>query len=126
MNTNIDDLVERYVAMWNEPDLHARRAQIAALWTEDGAHYTPSMEMHGHAALEQRVTTAWEKWVRDTGHTFRNCRDAQSHHGGARFHWEMVTAAGEVSSLGFDFLRLAADGRIASDHQFLQPATRSD
>jgi hypothetical protein len=120
----IDELVERYMAIWNEPDARARRWQIAALWTEDAAHFTPSMEVHGHTALEQRVTTAWEKWVRDTGHTFRSCRDADSHHGGVKFHWEMVTPSGEVSSLGFDFLVLSADGRIASDHQFLEPAVR--
>lgn len=121
---NIDKLVARYVAMWNEPDPPTRRAQIAALWAEDCAHYTPSMEMHGHAAMEQRVTIAWEKWVRDTGHTFRSCGDAESHHDGLKFHWEMVTAAGEVASLGFDFVRLGADGRIASDHQFLEPVAR--
>ena len=121
MNTNANDLVERYIAMWNEPDPQARCAQIATLWSDDCAHYTPSMEMHGHAAMEQRVTIAWEKWVRDSGHRFRSCFDADSHHGAVKFHWEMVTATGEVSSLGFDFLRLAADGRIASDHQFLEP-----
>ena len=125
MSNAIHELVDRYIAVWNESDVQARRAQIERLWPADGAHFTPSTAVQGHAALEQRVTTAWEKWVRDSGHTFRSCGDADSHHGGVKFHWEMVTAAGEVSSLGFDFLMLDAEGRIASDHQFLEPvATR--
>jgi len=38
--TNIDPrkLVDRYVAVWNEPDAELRRKAIHELWTEDGAH----------------------------------------------------------------------------------------
>ena len=121
MNT-IQELAERYVAVWNEADAHARRAQIAALWADDGAHFTPSMEARGHAALERRIIGAWDKWVRDADHRFRACPDADSHHGGVKFHWEMITPDGAVSSLGFDFLVLGADGRIVADYQFLEPA----
>jgi hypothetical protein len=28
-------LVDRYVAIWNEPDVERRRSAVAALWTED-------------------------------------------------------------------------------------------
>ena len=119
----IHDLVERYVAVWNEPDAQARRAQIASLWADDGEHCTPSLHVRGHAALEQRVIGAWQKWVRDANHCFRSCRNADSHHGGVKFHWEMITPEGEVSSLGFEFLVLGADGRIAADYLFIEPAS---
>jgi hypothetical protein len=38
--TNIDPrkLVDRYVAVWNEPDAELRRKAIHELWTENGAH----------------------------------------------------------------------------------------
>src|SRR5215831_1004028 len=38
--TDIDpqELVRRYVAVWNEPDAGLRRKAIHDLWTEDGAH----------------------------------------------------------------------------------------
>ena len=116
------ELVERYVALWNELDASARRRQIAALWTDDGVHFTPSMEARGFDALERRVTGACDKWVRGAGHTFRACANADSHHGGVKFHWEMLTPAGEVSSVGFDFLVVGADGRIVADYQFIEPS----
>src|SRR6266702_2491969 len=38
--TNIDpqELVSRYVAVWNQPDAELRRRAIHDLWAEDGAH----------------------------------------------------------------------------------------
>ena len=42
--TAIEDLVSRYVGVWNEPDPAQRRQCIARLWAEDGAHFTPSLE----------------------------------------------------------------------------------
>lgn len=46
--------------------------------------------------------------------------NAEDHHNGVRFNWEMVPAAsGAVAAVGFDFLVLGADGRIRLDYQFL-------
>jgi hypothetical protein len=113
-----DLFVERYVSVWNEGDAAARREMIAALWATDGANFTSSLEHRGYAALETRVRTSWEKWVRDGGCFFRP-RHAQNHHGVAHIEWEMVSLAGEVKSIGREFLLLAADGRIAADYQFV-------
>jgi len=113
------DLVQRFIAVWNESDPQARKRQIAELWAEDGSHYSPSMEAHGYEALERRIIGSWDKWVHGAGHSFRACADADGHHGGIKFHWEMITPGGEVSSLGFEFLLLGPDGRIAKDYMFV-------
>ena len=119
--SDVNDLVERYVAVWNEPDPQFRRKAIAALWTEDGAHYTPSMTAVGYDAIEERIAKAYEQWVRTSGFVFRYRHNADSHHDGVKFNWEMVPAAGgPVASVGFDFLVLAADGRIRLDYQFIE------
>jgi len=34
----LNDFVERYVAVWNETDSARRRERIAALWQAGGAH----------------------------------------------------------------------------------------
>ena len=31
-----EQLADRYMALWNEPDADRRRRMIAELWTEDG------------------------------------------------------------------------------------------
>lgn len=46
--------------------------------------------------------------------------NAEDHHNGVRFNWEMVPAAGgAAAAVGFDFLVLGDDGRIRLDYQFL-------
>jgi hypothetical protein len=45
--TKLNDLVDRYISVWNEPEPDRRREGIAALWEEDGAHFTPSLEARG-------------------------------------------------------------------------------
>ncbi len=116
----LNELVNRYVAVWNEPDAALRREGIAQLWAEDGAHFTPSLEARGYPALEVRVAGAYEKWVKAGGFVFRSAGNAEAHHNGVRFNWEMVPAAGSAAAaVGFDFLVLGDDGRIRLDYQFL-------
>ena len=114
------ELVDRYVAVWNEPDAALRRESIAALWAQDGAHFTPTLEACGYEALDARVTGAYEKWVKAGGFVFRSSGTAEAHHNGVWFNWEMVSAAGgAAAAVGFDFLVLGDDGRIRLDYQFL-------
>jgi len=43
-----------------------------------------------------------------------------AHHNAVKVQWEMVTVDdGSVASVGLEFLILADDGRIISDHQFI-------
>ena len=45
------ELAEKYLALWNEPDVDRRRRMIAELWTEDGRHILqPPQEIRGIAA----------------------------------------------------------------------------
>ncbi|MCX4750416.1 nuclear transport factor 2 family protein [Kitasatospora sp. NBC_01287] len=112
--------VERYIALWNEPDAELRRKRIADLFAPDAAHFTPSQEVRGHAELEVRVTKAFDSWVRPGEHAFRAVRNANGHHGAVRFNWEMAhLASGEAVSVGFDLVLLDQDGLITSDHQFI-------
>jgi hypothetical protein len=53
-----------------QPDPSRRRQAIAALWTEDGAHFTPSLEARGHEAIEARITGAHDRFVRTEGYGF--------------------------------------------------------
>ena len=92
--TSIEDLVSRYVAVWNEPDPARRRQCIARLWAEDGAHFTPSLEARGYEAIEARVTGAHERFVRTEGYVFAAAHRGASHHDAVTFSWEMRPAGG--------------------------------
>ncbi len=138
--TNIDprELVSRYVAVWNEPDLEQRRRAIHDLWTKDGAHILqppqeirqaaaglgfPSgvLEARGHDALEVRVTRAYEEFVAPGEFTFKP-RDNTDRLGNVvKFNWEMVpSGGGDVAGVGLEILVLDEDGRIKTDYQFIE------
>lgn len=119
MSQNIDAIIDRYVAQWNEPDADKRRSDIASLWTDDAFHFTKSMEARGHAELEARVSGAYETWVKEKGYRFRRGDGADSHHDTIKLRWHMVDGD-TVLATGCDFLMIAGDGRIRLDAQFIE------
>jgi len=114
------DFVDRYVALWNEPDAEVRRRTIEELWGRDGANYTQSMQAVGYDALSVRVTSAYEEYVGSGKFFFRSHLPAVGHHGVVKVTWAMVTVPEEeIASVGVEFLLLDSKGRITSDHQFI-------
>jgi hypothetical protein len=119
--TDIDAFVERYIGIWNEPDGEARRRIVRTLWQEDARHLARTIEAVGHAGIEERVASAYEKWVKEKGNIFRLRDGVDGHHGTIKLRWEMLPAdGGDVISIGFDFLVLGKDGRIRTGYQFIE------
>jgi uncharacterized protein len=115
------EFTDRYVSLWNEPDPATRRKLIAELWAPDGANFTATSEYHGYRELEVRTTDAYEKFVGSGVYRFRSRQNAVGHHGVVRFNWEMINAEdGTVTSVGLEVFSLDDDGRILSDHQFIE------
>lgn len=126
MTTNIDELANQYVAVWNEPDALKRRRDIEQLWAQDGLHFTPTREVKGYDALEARVEEAHNTYVRDQGFVFRVSGDPLGHHGVIKFSWVMVDPKSEaISTAGSDVLHLDESGYITTDHQFIEPLART-
>jgi hypothetical protein len=129
--------VEKYLALWNEPDAGRRRRAIAELWTQDGRHIlqapeeiraiaarpgiaiTAILEARGYREIEARATSAYEHWVGSEGLSFRGRDDAERLGDAVKFHWEAVAKDGETVAVGLVFLVLAADGRIERDYTFI-------
>ena len=119
--TDINEFVDRYVNIWNEPDAQRRRQAIRDLWQTDARHLARAIEAFGHDGIETRVRTAYEKWVKEKGNIFRLRDGVDSHHNTIKLRWEMLPAAGgEVISIGLDFLVLGDDGRISTGYQFIE------
>jgi hypothetical protein len=136
--TDPSELADRYMALWHEPDPDRRRRLIVELWTEDGAQIlqpplemraiaarpgigmTAGLEARGLAALEARVTSAYEEWVAAGAFRFRRRDNVERVADVVKFNWEMVSANGEVEAVGLAFLVLAPDGRIRRDYQFIE------
>jgi hypothetical protein len=130
-------LIERYVALWNEPDSERRGATVRALWTEDGGQildppqeireqaaalgfFGPVLEARGHAALEQRAAVAYEQFVAPGGFAFRPRGTAVQLGDVLKFEWEYAPLDGSAATGGgTEFVLLASDGRIRTDYQFI-------
>ncbi|MEV0104908.1 hypothetical protein AB0H42_01015 [Nocardia sp. NPDC050799] len=121
MDIDIDILqfVDRYVAVWNEPDLVARRRLITGLWDVYGVQTNESARYQGHGALEARISEAHNTLVRDAANVFWAAGDATGHH-------DMVTSTthmgpeveGDIAWTGRVFVTLGENGLIRADHQF--------
>lgn len=132
------EIVDRYVAVWNEADPARRRAAVGDLWAADGVHVLqPPVEMRdaaasvgffdlvlearGHAALDRRVARAHDEFVASGGYAFRSKGDAERLRDVVKFRWEMVRRdGGAVAAVGLEILVLGADGRITDDYQFIE------
>jgi hypothetical protein len=116
---DLNQLINRYMGIWNEPSADQRRKITAELWADDGVQFVSQQEFRGHQALEERVFRAYERFVQTEGCIFRLSGDIDAHHNGVRFTWEMVSATGdEVKGAGLIFLLLNDAGRILLDYQF--------
>jgi hypothetical protein len=121
----LNHFVDRYVAVWNEPDPAARHKLITTLWSDDSIYLNESQEQHGHRAIETVVSHAYHEFVAK-GFLFRSQKNAYGHHNVVRFNWDMVPAHGSsVAATGFAFFVLGDDGRIRCDYQFNEPITAS-
>jgi hypothetical protein len=132
-----DTLVEKYLALWNEPDADRRRRTIAELWTADGRHIlqppqeiraiaaqpgiamTATLEARGYEEIEARATSAYEHWVGSEGLSFRGRGDAERLGDVVKFHWDAIAPDGEVTAVGLCVLVVAAHGRIERDYTFI-------
>ncbi|GGM78356.1 hypothetical protein ACFFX1_42160 [Dactylosporangium sucinum] len=134
--TDIDpqELAERYVAQWIEPDPAKRRDAIERLWADDATHVLqPPVEIReaadrlgfahqtlraeGHDAIERRITGSYDHFIVGQGFTFRARGGAVRLDGVVRIGWDALVG-GEVHGGGEDLLVLAPDGRIRTDYMF--------
>jgi hypothetical protein len=120
--SNAENIAQRYIDIWNETDPDARRAQVAALWIEDGTHYVRLREVRGHADLETRVATSHQTNVAERNYKFELEGGLEQLRDMIKFNWRMVpNGGGAVAATGLIVLLLADDGRVRIDYQFIDP-----
>ena len=109
MNT-LTDLVDRYIAAWNETDPARRRALIGDTWAEASSYVDPVLQGDGREGIDAMIAAVQQKYP---GHRFRRTSEVESHHDRLRFTWELKPEQGETLARGTDFGVVAAD-RLAA------------
>lgn len=106
--TNATQLVESYIAIWNEVDAAARQALIAETWSDDAAYTDPMADIAGHSGIDGLVAAVQAQF---TGFVFRRIGEVDMHHAFVRFSWEAGPADDEAVVAGTD-VALISNGRL--------------
>lgn len=119
--TEPDDLVARYVAVWNEADRGQRRRRVADLWDDTAIRYNHTSRQAGSSEIAHAVEATYERFGAN-GRRFRPIANTVvAHHDALKFSWEMfVVDTGEIDSVGTTFLVLNAEQKIVLDYQFTE------
>jgi hypothetical protein len=112
-------LVERYLAAFNETDPDRRRALVDALYERDCTYVDPHVELNGP---EQIASFIGETQQRFPGYEFRLGGPVDSHHKQARFQWHASPVGeSEPTFVGFDVIVTGEDG-VRSVYGFMDAA----
>jgi hypothetical protein len=115
---NITDIVDTYIASWNETDPERRRALVGQTWSEDGSYLDPMMSGDGPDQISAMIAAAQQQFP---GHRFALAAGPDAHHDRVRFTWNLVGSEGPVA-VGGDFATVAPDGRLRAVTGFLESA----
>ena len=114
--SDIDVVVEKYLAAWSEPDPATRRAALGDCCAADVHYVDPLADLTGVDALNEAAGAAQGQFP---GFVFSLAGAIDAHHTVARFSWQWGPPGEPAPVAGFDVLMLAPDGRIQTVVGFL-------
>lgn len=109
--TDHSDLIDRYIAAWNETDAGRRKSLVADTFAADATYLDPVMQGDGHDGIDGMIAGVQARFP---GHRFRRSGKVDCHHDHLRFCWELAPEGGDALVKGTDFAVLAGDARMAS------------
>lgn len=106
------NVVERYIAVWNETNGGARRELIRRTWSDEASYLDPMFAAEGLEGIDAMVSGFQQSFP---DHRFRLSSQVDQHHDRLRFAWELVEPiAGTAIVKGTDFGTVAPDGRLSA------------
>ncbi len=114
--SDVTELVQRYLAAWNETDAAARQAVLADVFAEDAVYTDPLASVQGRDGLDATIAAVQAQFG---GLVFSLGGAVDAHHDIARFTWHLGPEGGEPVVIGFDVAVIGEDGRIRQVLGFL-------
>jgi hypothetical protein len=114
----MQEIVERYLAAFNETDPTLRRGLLEQVFTIDASYVDPHNDLCGINAIDTAMGAMQEA---NPGLLFALHSAVDSHHDQARFQWHAGTAEQPVAQIGFDVITVTG-GQIAHVYGFAEPA----
>lgn len=116
----VNGVIDRYFAIWNETDAAQRQNLIAKTYAPDATYLDPLVSGDGHEGIDTMVAAVQGQFP---GFQFQLNGAIDSFRDRVRYQWELVSpAGGDPVAGGVDFCVVAADGRLRSVTGFLDYA----
>lgn len=122
MTRDLAQVLDDYLAAWNEPDGGARERLLSAYVTDGvvmAPGYAPEAPLvRGRAALAAEIGAMIARRPAGRGFQLGRIGEVSAHHGWARFSWRVVDPdgvmliVGGMEIAGLDVVRVADDGRL--------------
>jgi hypothetical protein len=107
--SNVAEIVDQYLAGWNESDRERRDQLIQGVWLEDGRLIDPPAAASGRSEISEMAATLQSQFP---GHRFRRSSTVDEHHGIFRFSWDLVGEDGTIALSGLDVGEVSDGGAI--------------
>jgi hypothetical protein len=104
------NVINDYMAAWNETDATKRMALLERAWAEGGVYIDPMLDIKGRDALHDAIAGLH---AQQPGVTINLASGIDQHHNQVRFRWDFLNAEGKVQIQGIDVGELANDGRLS-------------
>jgi hypothetical protein len=114
--SDFQQLVDRYLQIWNDTDPRTRRAAIEELFADDVTFVDPMAAVEGQAGVDTLIAAVQAQFP---GFVLTQLGTVDGHHEQARFGWEMGLPGRPPQVAGSDVVALAPDGRIRQVFGFL-------
>jgi len=118
--SDFTELIDRYIATWNETDAERRRDLITQTWTEDSTYLDPLMRGEGHGGIDSMIQGVQAQFP---GLLFRRTSEVDAHNDRVRFTWELGPEGGPALAGGVDF-GVITGGRLQAITGFLDFAPK--
>ena len=115
-NLNAARIATDYLAVWNERDAAARRAQVASTFSPEASYLDPMMRGAGHDGIDAMIAAAQDQFP---GYRFALHGTPDGHNDVVRFSWTLGLPGSAPVAHGTDVAEVAADGRLVRVTGFL-------
>ena len=107
---DVTQIIDTYLAIWNERDSAARRVLIGTTWMPDGLYLDPMLRGEGHDGIDAAIGGAQPLFP---GLNFRRTSEVDVHNDRLRFTWELGAEGEPPAMAGLDIGQIV-DGRLSS------------
>jgi hypothetical protein len=110
--------IDMHLEAYALADAARRDELVAAAWNAAGELLDPPLEGHGRAEISALADVVLTHYA---GHRFVRTTAVDSHHGFARYGWDLTGPDGTVAVSGIDVVQFDEDGKLLRVVGFFGP-----